>query len=233
MEILISLGIGLFGKIASSFIWTKAQLSLWDRFYNTIIHDRIVITMFIIIVLLISVILFRIIKTMFIKIRKVFTVTYLFFKRLAFITCIIAIAYFIFVNTAHAKTINKWKGIVIHITDTRLDYNLKMCNRGHKAIGWDSCGYNYLILRDGTLEIARGAYKQGAHVAGYNSKYLGIGFVGNKDNKRATNKQLSTYLELKKNLDKMFKTNFKIYPHNHFNSKKECPYEIYKQLKGN
>ena len=128
-----------------------------------------------------------------------------------------------------ASTVPQWQGIVIHITDTRLDYDLKMCNTGHRDNGWDSCGYNYLIKRDGTLQISRGAYKTGAHVKGHNSKYLGIGFVGKTD---VTEKQVQVYRSLKSNLEELF-WELKVYPHSDFNKGKICPtVKVWKVING-
>ena len=116
----------------------------------------------------------------------------------------------------------EWKAVAVHITDTRLDYTLAMCNNGHRAIGWDSCGYNYLILRDGVLVEARGINKIGAHVKGHNRELLGIGFVG-KDS--ITEEQAKTFWNFMRDRD------MPIYPHNKFNQHKACPtQQVWNQL---
>ena len=121
----------------------------------------------------------------------------------------------------------QWIGIVIHITDTRLDYNLEMCNTGHRNNGWKSCGYNFLILRDGTLVDSRCLNSTGAHTRGYNQQYLGVGFVGSTN---ATLAQIETYQKLKIKLDSDFGV-LPAFPHYKFNSDKDCPVDIWEQLK--
>lgn len=113
--------------------------------------------------------------------------------------------------------------IVAHITDTRPDYNLTMCHVGHKARGWDSCGYNWLIYRDGKIVESRG-HKVGAHAKGYNSISYGIGLVGKNS---VTEAQLSAFQNLVNQLGDL-----PIKPHNELNKKKTCPtHEVWEQIK--
>ncbi len=46
---------------------------------------------------------------------------------------------------------------------------------------WSDIGYNAVIKRDGTIEIGRHPDEQGAHVAGYNHRAIGICLVGGID----------------------------------------------------
>jgi N-acetylmuramoyl-L-alanine amidase len=48
----------------------------------------------------------------------------------------------------------------------------------HVAKGWAGPGYNIVIPRDGTIQVARPLDYAGAHVAGYNMNALGICLVG-------------------------------------------------------
>jgi len=104
--------------------------------------------------------------------------------------------------------------IVAHITDTRLDYDLEMCNNGHKARGFDSCGYNWLILRDGTVQESRGLVV-GAHAKGYNAMSYGVGLVGRDD---VTGAQVRAFVVLVERLGDL-----RVRPHYELNANKTCP----------
>ncbi len=77
--------------------------------------------------------------------------------------------------------------IVIHCADTKpsMDHvNEDEIRQWHLARGWSDAGYNIVIPRKptddkhGYIEIARPLDRQGAHVAGYNHRALGICLVG-------------------------------------------------------
>jgi N-acetyl-anhydromuramyl-L-alanine amidase AmpD len=53
----------------------------------------------------------------------------------------------------------------------------------HVANGWSTCGYHYVIRRDGTIEPGRHERLPGAHVAGHNADSLGICLVGGINDK--------------------------------------------------
>ena len=44
-----------------------------------------------------------------------------------------------------------------------------------------SCGYHYVIKRDGQIELGRPIEKIGAHVKGYNKSSIGICYCGGVD----------------------------------------------------
>ncbi|KAK4875941.1 hypothetical protein RN001_012363 [Aquatica leii] len=46
-------------------------------------------------------------------------------------------------------------------------------------VNFGDIGYNFLIGGDGKVYEGRGWHKQGAHLIGYNSKSVGIAFIGN------------------------------------------------------
>ena len=115
-----------------------------------------------------------------------------------------------------------WEGIVIHISDSD-HMTCQECNEWHQARGWDSCGYNFVIQKDGTVDGGRGIAAVGAHTLGYNKKYLGICFV-TKD--KATEEQLETY----RSIISMYElTDLPVYPHSNF-ANKTCGIEVAKQL---
>ena len=71
------------------------------------------------------------------------------------------------------------EGIVIHCSDSpqgRGD-NAETIDRWHKQKGWSGCGYHYVILEDGTVEVGRDIDRQGAHARWYNH-YIGICLIG-------------------------------------------------------
>ncbi len=51
----------------------------------------------------------------------------------------------------------------------------------HKQRGWKTIGYHYVVQLDGTLEVGRAEQEVGAHVAGFNSKSIGVVYVGGVD----------------------------------------------------
>ena len=87
------------------------------------------------------------------------------------------------------RTINL---IVIHCADTyaSMDIGRKEIDAWHRDRGWQGIGYHYVIRRDGTVETGRPEHLAGAHVAGHNSRSIGICYAGGKgdDNKPADNR---------------------------------------------
>lgn len=83
------------------------------------------------------------------------------------------------------RKINK---IVVHCSDSddSLDIGFREINDWHRQRGWlspsgVSCGYHYIIRRDGSVEVGRPEHETGAHVRGHNSDSLGICLVGRRD----------------------------------------------------
>lgn len=83
------------------------------------------------------------------------------------------------------RKINK---IILHCADTddSLDIGFREINDWHRKRGWlspsgVSCGYHYIIRRDGSVEIGRPEGETGAHARGQNSNSLGVVLVGRKD----------------------------------------------------
>lgn len=72
--------------------------------------------------------------------------------------------------------------IAIHAADTYayMDIGLAEIDQWHRDKGWSSCGYHYVIRRDGTLETGREMYSMGAHVKGYNHESIGICMAGGR-----------------------------------------------------
>lgn len=79
------------------------------------------------------------------------------------------------------------KKIVVHCTDSAdsIDVGFREINEWHRQRGWlspsgISCGYHYIIRRNGTLERGRPDSEVGSHAQGHNSNSLGIVWVGQK-----------------------------------------------------
>lgn len=72
--------------------------------------------------------------------------------------------------------------IIIHCayTPPSMDIGAKEIDRWHRARGWLSIGYHYVIRRDGTVETGRSEHDAGAHAKGYNQKSIGICLIGGK-----------------------------------------------------
>ncbi|EFN70060.1 Peptidoglycan-recognition protein 2 [Camponotus floridanus] len=62
--------------------------------------------------------------------------------------------------------------------------------------GWDDIGYSFLIGGDGNVYEGCGWTREGAHTYGYNKKSVGIGFIGNFENKQASQKMLNAAHQL-------------------------------------
>lgn len=53
--------------------------------------------------------------------------------------------------------------------------------RWHKAQGWKSIGYHFIVRRDGTVEMGRALEEIGAHCQGHNRHSVGICYEGGLD----------------------------------------------------
>ena len=122
----------------------------------------------------------------------------------------------------------KIKKIFVHVTDSddSLDIGFAEINEWHKERGWlspsgISCGYHYIILRSGRIELGRPLEEVGAHVYKHNRDSIGIVWVGrNQIDKR----QYDMLLQLLRTLLNNY--NLKeddVFGHNEFDFGKTCP----------
>lgn len=83
-------------------------------------------------------------------------------------------------------------GFVVHCTATKPSVNANVAqidiwhkNRGFKKQpkSGHTCGYHFVVLKDGSIEGGRYLDEIGAHVAGHNSHTIGICYVGGLDEK--------------------------------------------------
>ena len=126
------------------------------------------------------------------------------------------------------------KEIIIHCSDSPFG-DWSVIDSWHKARGWDSCGYHFVILNgitkyahkyapnvDGYVENGRPIETVGAHCYGKNQTSIGICLIGRN---HFTSAQLFEALPML--LEKLLKNHNlcvdDIYGHCEFNEKKTCP----------
>lgn len=73
--------------------------------------------------------------------------------------------------------------IIVHCSATRrgMDFHSADIDRWHRERGFSKIGYHYVITLDGTVEPGRDESEAGAHCSGYNSRSIGICYVGGLD----------------------------------------------------
>ena len=70
--------------------------------------------------------------------------------------------------------------IIVHCSANRAGSALRMADidRYHRSLGWNGCGYHYVIPTDGTIEQGRPEEKVDAHCKNHNSHSTGVCYVG-------------------------------------------------------
>lgn len=120
------------------------------------------------------------------------------------------------------------KKVVVHCTDSddSLDIGYRDIDEWHRQRGWlspsgISCGYHWIVRRDGTIEQGRPESEKGAHVKDHNSDSIGIVWVGRN---KISNKQLeSLKKKIRGILGRYRLTPLDVYGHFELDSKKTCP----------
>ena len=64
-----------------------------------------------------------------------------------------------------------------------MDIGKTEITRWHKARGFFTIGYHYIIRRNGSIETGRPLEQAGAHASGHNAESVGICLVGGIDEK--------------------------------------------------
>ena len=130
--------------------------------------------------------------------------------------------------------------IIIHCAATRegRDFTVEDITRWHKARGFATIGYHYVIYRDGSIHEGRPLEQIGAHCVGHNKHSIGICYIGGcasdgktpKDTR--TPEQKEALLALLRHLKARF-PNATIHGHREF-AAKACPsfdaFREYRQL---
>lgn len=120
--------------------------------------------------------------------------------------------------------------IIIHCSATRegQHFDVKDIDAWHRQRGFDGVGYHFVVLLDGTVQLARALERIGAHVSGHNAGTIGICYIGGvaKDGKTAkdtrTPAQKAALLKLCKDLIAKYPTIKKVSGHNQY-AAKACP----------
>lgn len=107
-----------------------------------------------------------------------------------------------------------------------MDIGAAEITRWHKAKGYFTIGYHFVIRRNGKIENGRPIEQPGAHAQGHNAESIGICLAGGIDENgkpqcNYTAAQWETLKNLTSNLTKAF-PNAKIIGHNQL-SNKACP----------
>lgn len=70
--------------------------------------------------------------------------------------------------------------IIVHCSATAdgKDFTVADITRWHKARGWRTIGYHYVIYRDGSIHEGRNIAEQGAHCLGQNAHSIGVCYIG-------------------------------------------------------
>ena len=112
--------------------------------------------------------------------------------------------------------------LIIHCSDSPddMDIGAKEIRDWHvNGNGWSDIGYNYVIRRNGSIEIGRNLEIVPAHCKGYNRKSIGICLVGRKI---FSKEQFSSLSILCMGLLHRF-PKVSIKGHRDFNPEKTCP----------
>ena len=70
--------------------------------------------------------------------------------------------------------------IIVHCSANKQGSTLRLSDidRYHRSLGWNGCGYHYVIPTDGTIEPARPEAQNGAHCKNHNSHSIGVCYIG-------------------------------------------------------
>ena len=128
--------------------------------------------------------------------------------------------------------------IIIHCAATRegRDFTVEDITRWHKARGFATIGYHYVIYRDGSIHEGRPLEQIGAHCVGHNKHSIGICYIGGcasdgktpKDTR--TPEQKEALLSLLRRLKARF-PNATIHGHRDF-AAKACPsYDAFREYR--
>ena len=133
------------------------------------------------------------------------------------------------------RTINL---IVIHCSATEegKDYSVEEITRWHKARGFRTIGYHFLIHSDGSIdgeaEGCRSIMEIGAHAKGYNRRSIGICYIGGLLHKEPADTRTAAQINAMRCLVKAIQSMFRsaVIGHNEV-SNKSCPcFNVEKEL---
>lgn len=119
--------------------------------------------------------------------------------------------------------------LILHCSATAegKDFSIADITRWHRARGFRTIGYHYVVYRDGSVHKGRGEAEVGAHCLGHNARSIGICYIGGlaADNKTPkdtrTAAQRAALLALLQTLKKKY-PHATIHGHREF-AAKACP----------
>ena len=143
------------------------------------------------------------------------------------------------VNSLKFKAMRRIDKIIVHCTATPANRNVTIddITRWHKARGFKTIGYHYVIYLDGSIHNGRPIETIGAHCSGQNANSIGVCYVGGidlagKPSDTRTPMQKRGLLKILKELHRQFPEST-IHGHREF-AAKDCPcfdaQQEYKQL---
>lgn len=112
-------------------------------------------------------------------------------------------------------------GVHCSSSDLEIHDNIETIRLWHIARGFTDIGYNFVILKNGTICNGRPIEKIPAHIYGHNKNSIGVCLTGDKifsSDQFASLKKL--LIEL---MDKYKLTPLDVLPHKAFNKNKTCP----------
>lgn len=120
--------------------------------------------------------------------------------------------------------------IIVHCSANKAGSALRAADidRYHRSLGWNCCGYHYVIPVDGAIETGRPEELVGAHCKGHNSHSIGVCYIGGLDADGTTPKDTRTGAQ-KATLRKLIEHLHQCYPkalivgHHDLNPLKACP----------
>lgn len=119
--------------------------------------------------------------------------------------------------------------IIVHCSANRVGSALRMTDidRYHRSLGWNGCGYHYVIPTDGTIEAGRPEEKVGAHCRNHNRYSIGVCYIGglSEDGKLMDTRTEAQRVALRNLLEQLHKKypNALIVGHRDLDPQKACP----------
>ena len=136
------------------------------------------------------------------------------------------------------KSVRQITKIILHCSATRegQDVSVETIRKWHLNRGWSDIGYHYVIYLDGSIHEGRPVNRSGAHTKGYNSKSIGVCYIGGVEKDGKTPKDTRTP-EQDTALTNLITALLEMYPtatlhgHNEF-ANKACPsFDVQKEYK--
>ena len=96
----------------------------------------------------------------------------------------------------------------------------------HKARGWRTIGYHYVIGITGKIERGRPIKEQGAHVKGHNEDTIGVCYIGGLINKKPSDTRTISQIHALRGLVEGLKMAFEINEvvgHRDLSHDRKCP----------